>query len=952
MKAILRSSSFVFLLITSLPSAVCGQKIDSTWIGTADGVIRDSVHNYVLPSATAAIYKVTDSSLFGYRLTNNFGEFHFNDLPVGISLRIVVSYIGYKSFSRTFIISIEKKGIDLKEIDLERNENTMDEVVVKLPPPVRMNGDTLEFNASAFALDKNAVAEDLLKRLPGVIVWGDGIITVNGKQIKQLLVEGKPFFGENPQIATQNLPKNAIDIIQVYQEQVDPNNPLDSLSTINIKLKANKKTGNFGKIAAGYGSGKQYQVDADLNFFSSQTQFGIAGASNNINKVASDIYTLMRNSTYKGVGARVEYQPDFSMPGVNQPSSGGFIFQHDFIPDPSSYKQDRLAANSFLNNNINKTIRNTQTTTSIGNDSTLIQNNSNSSRTNNTGFGFESQYNKQKDNNSFHIAIILSANKSNEQNSQQNEVYGPGKNLLSGDSVQNDSNTVAKSFSLQTEYSHKADLGMGDRHLRDWDIAYSFKIGNGNNNSFLFTNFTSSLNPSQGLYYNRKYQNSPGNIDQTLSMTVGDLSPVVFGENRFMSNYKIEAKNDLIFEMQNQNNLIEDKDTSNGSYFINPYLTNKSKNNIINEMPDLNISRTIIDLLANRYQKILLFNLDTRVQFYSQNNSSEHAFQNFTHNYQNFIPSASIAFNNSHFSDHLENYELKFSVTSDYPGADQLVPLVDSANIYYIREGNAGLRPSDKKQLTFTFRHDGYQSKNTFNYGFTGSAGITKNYFADSVTVDSTGRYFYYTINLNGNRYLNTNGFLNKAFRFKDQQIQFSLRSTFGLSRNPGYIKYVTNSTAVLNISYTINNSDTVSIYYVYKNIIALNISQGLSFYHSKQNGISTTEFRNNLIYTKLGIGLNLTKKFTVSSNVSYNSTASSGSPSVKFTIWNADAAYRFMEANNLELKFSALDMLHQNTGILNYGNNYSITHGSVNVLQQYFMVTLSYFPRKFGKNK
>jgi hypothetical protein len=129
-------------------------------------------------------------------------------------------------------------------------------------------------------------------------------------------------------MATQNIPKGAIDKIQVYQEQQNINNPIDSTTAINIKLKKNKNFGNFGKIASGYGTHKRYQVDANINYLNPQTQLGIVGASNNVNNIAEDASTLMRNSTYKGIGASIEYQPDFRTQGINQPNSAGFIFQY------------------------------------------------------------------------------------------------------------------------------------------------------------------------------------------------------------------------------------------------------------------------------------------------------------------------------------------------------------------------------------------------------------------------------------------------------------------------------------------------------------------------------------------------------------------------------------------------------------------------------------------------
>jgi hypothetical protein len=87
-----------------------------------------------------------------------------------------------------------------------------------------------------------------------------------------------------------------------------------------------------------------------------------------------------------------------------------------------------------------------------------------------------------------------------------------------------------------------------------------------------------------------------------------------------------------------------------------------------------------------------------------------------------------------------------------------------------------------------------------------------------------------------------------------------------------------------------------------------------------------------------------------VNTNAIYTKNKYNGIQKQVFTIWNASANYRLFKGNTTEIKFSALDLLHQNTGLINYGFNNSITQGTVNVLQQYFMVTLAYFPRKFGK--
>ncbi|HEX8023600.1 MAG TPA: hypothetical protein VF500_26875, partial [Mucilaginibacter sp.] len=315
----------LLLLLFSLIlySTAQAQKKDPGHIGTVKGVVRDSVHNYVLQATTVAVYNAQDSSLINYQLTNNFGEFQLSNLPVGVKLRLITSYAGYKTLVQTLIIAPKDPKLDLKNINMERHEIELKEVVIKAPPPVQMNGDTLEFNADAFKLDKNAVTEDLLRKLPGVTIWGDGDITVNGRKVSSVLVNGKPFFSGVTKIATQNLPKDAVDKIQVYQKLKNQDNPLDSTTEVNIKLKKDNSSGHFGKLGGGYGTNKRYETDVSINSFTSLTQFGIVGAANNINKVANNVSTLMGNSTYKGVGANVTYQPDFSMQGINKPITGG-----------------------------------------------------------------------------------------------------------------------------------------------------------------------------------------------------------------------------------------------------------------------------------------------------------------------------------------------------------------------------------------------------------------------------------------------------------------------------------------------------------------------------------------------------------------------------------------------------------------------------------------------------
>ena len=80
-------------------------------------------------------------------------------------------------------------------------------------------------------------------------------------------------------------------------------------------------------------------------------QISVVAATNNINKMAYDVNTLIKNNTFKGVGANIDYQPDFRIQGLNKPFAAGATFQYDFLPEVNYYNANRLKANYFLNHN-------------------------------------------------------------------------------------------------------------------------------------------------------------------------------------------------------------------------------------------------------------------------------------------------------------------------------------------------------------------------------------------------------------------------------------------------------------------------------------------------------------------------------------------------------------------------------------------------------------------------
>lgn len=178
------------------------------------GKVIDQTTKLPIESATVYLTSVKDSTIIDYTITNKMGTFSFKIKKIDKPVALKVSYISYQDFKEEMTSLVNDK--DFGAIELKEATNQLDEVVVKAEiPPIRIKKDTLEFNAASFKVGADANVEALLKQLPGVEITPEGKITVNGQEVNNILVNGKPFFGKDGKIATQNLPAELIDKVQV-----------------------------------------------------------------------------------------------------------------------------------------------------------------------------------------------------------------------------------------------------------------------------------------------------------------------------------------------------------------------------------------------------------------------------------------------------------------------------------------------------------------------------------------------------------------------------------------------------------------------------------------------------------------------------------------------------------------------------------------------------------------
>ena len=85
-----------------------------------------------------------------------------------------------------------KEQFELGILKLKPITKELFEVVVKTArAPLTIKGDTIEYNAASFKVPPGSTVEDLLRKLPGVLVDQNGNITAQGKEVKKAAPKAK-----------------------------------------------------------------------------------------------------------------------------------------------------------------------------------------------------------------------------------------------------------------------------------------------------------------------------------------------------------------------------------------------------------------------------------------------------------------------------------------------------------------------------------------------------------------------------------------------------------------------------------------------------------------------------------------------------------------------------------------------------------------------------------------
>ncbi len=886
------------------------------------GALADDLQKKPVADATVSLVNVKDSSLVAFTRTDSSGRFSFSNLQPG-GYRLSASHSKFHPLWKRFELAANDEALQLGNL-LLKDKTVLETVTLHAQrPPVEVNGDTLEFNTESFKTKPNAVVEDMLKKMPGIEVDKDGTVTVNGKRINRVLVDGKDFFNGDPKMATRNLPADAIDKVQVFDKQSDQSaftgiDDGNAEKTINLKLKKDRKNAAFGKISAAAGTQERYDAQLNVNKFKGEQQLSAIGMANNTNRQGFGIMDMLnftgQSKKMMGGGMVISTNgpEDFGLPvsGINNSQgivttiAGGINYNDNW-----NKKTDVNA--SFFYSDLMPEITRTVNRQNIlpGNNFTWTQNSNNSSNTQINRFNFSADY-KIDSFNSIKLTSIIGYQKGTAITENSYESLVPGGKKLNNGYSNTANSTEGYNTNNNILYRHK--FKKRSRTLSfNASMQYNDSRSNGTQNAIsnFFTNGTINSRDTlnQVTKLNSLTQSYGANISYTEPLSKRSL---------------LEFKGFYNTSPGDLDRTTFDYNKSNGKHDV--------RNNLLSNNFESRYNYMGGGISLRAQQKSYGYTLGANIQYAQLNSRLRDSSFTIKQHFTNLLPAANFNYNFTK----MKSLRIDYYSSTRQPSASQLQPVKDLSDPLNIREGNPGLQPSFSHNLNLQFFNtNSPKQKNLFafvNYF------ATTNAIVNSDIIDAGGTRVTKPVNAGGVYFIN--GIVDRGFSIKKLNMRFTIGGNIAYNRSVNFINLQRNNTG--NLSF----APRASANYTYKEIVDINLSARIAFNrarYSLQSSLNNNFWRQTY---ELVANFNLPAGFTINNEFTYSVyTGRADGFNRNIKLWNAAVSRQVLKSKKGEIKIAAFDLLKQNIGVDRNVNSNFVEDIQYQALQRYFTIGFTY---------
>jgi outer membrane receptor protein involved in Fe transport len=884
-----------------------------------------------------------DSSFVKGTVADIDGFFKIENILANSYVLKIVS-LGYNPVFRT--IQITSQPIDLGFIILKQNSLNLKEVKVQGQISLAtQNGDTTSFNSKAYKVNKDATAEDLVSKMPGVAIV-DGKVQAQGEEVKQVLVDGKRFFGDDANAVLKNLPAEIIDKVQVFDKKSDQSqfNGFDdgnASKTINIVTKAQFRNGIFGKVYGGYGYENKFKGGASVNIFKGNRRITVLAQSNNINEQnfsSEDLVGVASSASSGGGGGRrgggqgggsSNSSDNFSVNnqnGINTTSLFGLNYSDKWG------KKTEVSSSYFFNWTKNDSKSSLLQQYILGSNNGLIYNETNNANSDNfnhrLNFKIETKLDSQN-------TISIQPKLSFQTNTSSKKLVGINtKELQNISNSENTNSSNLSGYNLSALILYRHSFAKRGR---------TFSI-----------NATPTINDNKGdnsLYSLNTYYNT-GII---FADTIDQKSTILKSGNSIKGNASYTEPLDSF------NVLLVDYSTS----YTDNYSSKRTFNSFNNDNTYTYLDSSLTNVFKNQYQS-QAGSLGYRFQKPKINFSINAAYQwavlskqqeipssyQFSKSFESVLPSAQFQYKLSP----IKNLRINYRTSNNAPSIDQLQDVINNTNALQLSTGNPELKQDFQQNLNM--RYSGVNTVKSTSFFALLGANYSSNYIGNSTLIanqDTTvynsvflkkGSQIIRPVNLDG--YFSLRSFINYTFPIKKIKTNLSLNASVNYNNVPGLINtqinYAKTATGGLGIVLSSNISEKIDF----------TISSNSSYSHinnTLQSSSNTTYFSQN---SKLKITLNPWKGLVLQSeysNMYYAGLTSAFNQSI--SLWNAAIGYKFLKNKQAELRLTVYDLLNQNNSVARTNTDSYIQDSQTNVLNRYYMLTFTYnFKKYFAKKE
>lgn len=920
--------AFLFFFFCATLSAQSPNRV------TIKGTVRDT-SGAEIPFATVMLLSPKDTTLVNFSRSDDKGNFAFKNIK-NVPYLFKISYIGYIPYQQHLDVSATEIN-DLGLVGIKPINQQLMEVVVKAAKaPLRIRGDTIEYDATTFKVPPGSTVEDLLRRLPGIEVDADGNIKAQGKDVRRVTVDGKTFFGDDPKSATKNLGAETISKVQVYDEKseqakltgVDDGK---KEKTMNLELKPEYKKGSFGKITGAIGTEERWAARGNYNRFNEKQQLSFIGYANNINQT-----------------------------GVNWEDYGEFKGQNTFNDRDNGDFGFGGGGRYFY----------------FGGDDPALNNFDGRGFTENYGGGMNYNFDNKK--SKFNLSYFYNETSLDLQQQSLRETF------LSDNSFTNTDSTLKAEFRGNHSINTRLEQEIDSNNVLIVKANTRFSKNNADNRQYqlfynetdLLTNSLDANNDSRlnswrlsgtGIFRHRfKKKGRSFAVSAGYNNSRSDGTENLFSINRF---FEATTLTEQIRQLnQNDNTTLQYKSSllyteplTKKWYWESFYNFSQTGNEVNRQVLNPEINNERIDNLSVFYDYKVLYNRlgsSVRYSYEGLNMSAGLAAQQLQldgeyaidrdmpllddpihRTFTNLVPN--VDFNYEFPNNVWLNLNYGYGVTE--PQLNDLQPVPNVNNPAFRTEGNPGLTPERSHSFDIGLNH--WNPASLASVGVNGSLSLFDNQIVYNQTVEVIDSIGIRTVtrpdNVSGGNRLDC--YLWSNFPIVKTKLTMNINGGVNTSVAPSYVNGVENETR--NNGYSIRMG--LSLTPGQKLIVGLNGNVRFN-----NIAYSIQEEQNQKIQNHgldASIKWQFAGKFFLESNFNYSIYRNDRFGfNQDVPLFNASVRRLLGKNNRIEMRLAAFDILNRRVSISQYGSQNFVTRNVANTLARYYMLSVSYNMRGY----